>query len=96
MKSDIDIARKAQLKPINQIGEELGLKEDDLELYGKYKAKFSDSLMERVKDNEDGKLVPESYGIPVTECKSSPYQEHYILYPLIGKHSRHDYPEQAK
>ena len=57
MKSDIDIARKAQLKPINQIGEELGLKEDDLELYGKYKAKFSDSLMERVKDNEDGKLV---------------------------------------
>lgn len=57
MKSDIDIARKAQLKPINQIGEELGLKEDDLELYGKYKAKFSDSLMERVEDNEDGKLV---------------------------------------
>lgn len=47
-------------------------------------------------DDEDGKLVPESYGIPVTECESSPYQEHYILYPLIGKHSRHDYPEQAK
>lgn len=57
MKSDIEIARQVNLKPISEIGREMGLGEDDLELYGKYKAKFSDSLMNKVKDNEDGKLV---------------------------------------
>lgn len=57
MKSDIEIAQEAKLKPINEVAKNLGLAEDDLELYGKYKAKFSDSLIDRVRDNPDGKLV---------------------------------------
>ncbi|NLJ90495.1 MAG: formate--tetrahydrofolate ligase [Clostridiales bacterium] len=57
MKSDIEIARGANLRPISEVASSLGLGEDDLELYGRYKAKFSDSLIKRVKDNKDGKLV---------------------------------------
>ncbi|NMB42801.1 MAG: formate--tetrahydrofolate ligase [Clostridiales bacterium] len=57
MKSDIEIARGAKLKPIAEVASNIGLGEDDLELYGKYKAKFSDSLINRVKDEKDGKLV---------------------------------------
>ncbi len=57
MISDLDIARQAHLKPINEVGQELDLKEDDLEFYGKYKAKFSESLINRVQENKDGKLV---------------------------------------
>lgn len=57
MKSDIEIAQEARLKPITEVAKNLDLGEDDLELYGKYKAKFSDSLIEKVQDNPDGKLV---------------------------------------
>jgi len=57
MKSDIEIAIGANLRPISEVASSLGLGEDDLELYGRYKAKFSDSLIKRVKDNKDGKLV---------------------------------------
>ncbi len=57
MKSDIEIAQEANMLPINEVAAKLDLTEDDLELYGRYKAKFSDSLMDRVKDNPDGKLV---------------------------------------
>lgn len=57
MKSDIEIAQEARLKPITEVAKNLGLDEDDLELYGKYKAKFSDLLIEKVQDNSDGKLV---------------------------------------
>ncbi|MDK2957975.1 MAG: formate--tetrahydrofolate ligase [Synergistaceae bacterium] len=55
--SDIEIAQSAQLRPIVGIAEKLGIGEDDLELYGKYKAKISPSVWERVKNNPDGKLI---------------------------------------
>lgn len=57
MKSDIQIAQDAELMPIKEVAEQLGIKEDDLEFYGKYKAKLSDDLWEKVKNNPDGKLV---------------------------------------
>jgi len=55
--SDIEIAQSAELKPIVDIASKLGITEDELELYGKYKAKVTPSVWERVKDNPDGKLV---------------------------------------
>ena len=57
MKSDIEIAQEAKLVHIGEIAQQLGVQEDELELYVKYKAKLSDSLMERVKDEPDGKLI---------------------------------------
>jgi formate--tetrahydrofolate ligase len=57
MKSDIQIAQEAKLKHIREVAEQLNISEDDLEFYGKYKAKLSDELWEKVKDNPDGKLV---------------------------------------
>ncbi len=57
MKSDIEIAQEAVLKPIDEVASVLGIDSDELEFYGKYKAKLSDELWERVKDNRDGKLV---------------------------------------
>lgn len=57
MKTDIQIAQEATMLPIREVVESFGITEDDLELYGKYKAKLSDELWERVKDREDGKLV---------------------------------------
>lgn len=57
MKSDIQIAQEAEMLPIKEVAEKLGIGEDDLELYGKYKAKLSDELIERVKDQPDGKLI---------------------------------------
>ena len=57
MKTDIQIAQEATLKPIKEVAALLGICEDDLELYGKYKAKISEELMEKTKNNPDGKLV---------------------------------------
>ena len=57
MPSDIEIAQQAKLLPIKDVASQIGIKEDELEFYGKYKAKLSDELAERVKDNPDGKLV---------------------------------------
>ena len=57
MLTDIEIAQQAELKPIKTIAENLNIKEEELEPYGRYKAKLSDSLMERLKDKPDGKLV---------------------------------------
>ena len=57
MKSDIEIAQEAELVHIKKVAEKLGINEDELEFYGKYKAKISDELWESVKDREDGKLV---------------------------------------
>ena len=57
MKSDIEIAQECRMAPILQIGQSIGLTEDDLELYGKYKAKVSLDVWERIKDNPNGKLV---------------------------------------
>lgn len=57
MKSDIEIAQEAKMIPIKEVAAKLDIPEDDLELYGKYKAKLSDDLMARVKDRPDGKLI---------------------------------------
>ena len=57
MKSDIEIAQEAKMIPIKEVAAQLGMTEDDLELYGKYKAKISDELINRVKDKPDGKLI---------------------------------------
>ena len=57
MKTDIQIAQEATMLPITEIAEQVGLTPDDLEMYGKYKAKLSDECMERVAKEEDGKLV---------------------------------------
>ena len=57
MKSDIQLAQEATMLPIKEVALQLGIEEDDLELYGKYKAKLSDELMNRIKDNPDGKLI---------------------------------------
>ncbi|HBG73892.1 MAG: formate--tetrahydrofolate ligase [Chloroflexi bacterium GWB2_49_20] len=55
--SDIDIAQEATLKPIVQIADELGIREDELELYGPYKAKVKLEILERLKDRPDGKYI---------------------------------------
>lgn len=55
--SDIEIAQNAELHPIVEIAQKLGIEEDELELYGKYKAKVSPEVWERVKDSPDGKLI---------------------------------------
>ncbi len=57
MKTDIQIAQEATMLPITEIAEQVGLTPDDLEMYGKYKAKLSDECMERLAKEEDGKLV---------------------------------------
>ena len=57
MKTDIQIAQEAQMKPIKEVAETIGIQEDDLELYGKYKAKLSDELWDQIEDRPDGKLV---------------------------------------
>jgi len=57
MKTDIEIAQEAKLEPIKEIAAQLGLEEDDYELYGKYKAKISDSYLEKIKNNPNGKLI---------------------------------------
>ena len=57
MKSDIQIAQEATMLPIKDVAASIGIQEDDLELYGKYKAKISDELIERSKNNPDGKLI---------------------------------------
>ena len=57
MKTDIEIAQEAVMLPIGQVAASLDIPEDDLEYYGKYKAKLSDDLWERVKGRPDGKLI---------------------------------------
>ncbi len=57
MKTDIQIAQEAEMLHIRDVAAQLAISEDELELYGKYKAKLSDELWERVKDNRDGKLI---------------------------------------
>ena len=57
MLSDIEIAQQAELLPVKEIAEKLKIKESELEPYGHYKAKLSDSLMDRLSDKPDGKLI---------------------------------------
>jgi formyltetrahydrofolate synthetase len=55
--SDIEIAQAAELKPVTQVADELGLREDELEMYGKYKAKVRLEVLDRLKDVPDGKYI---------------------------------------
>ena len=57
MLTDIEIAQQAVLKPVAKIAEELGIEEDELEPYGRFKAKLNDALYNRVADKPDGKLI---------------------------------------
>jgi formate--tetrahydrofolate ligase len=57
MKSDIEIAQSAKMEPITRIAERLGLGEDDVDLYGKYKCKISLDVLKRLQDKKDGKLI---------------------------------------
>ena len=57
VKTDIQIAQEAQMLPIREVAERAGIAEEDLEFYGKYKAKLSEEFWDRIKDNPDGKLV---------------------------------------
>ncbi len=57
MKSDIQIAQEATLKPIIEVAKDLGLSEDDIDLYGKYKAKIHLDVLDRLADKPDGKLI---------------------------------------
>lgn len=57
MKTDIQIAQEAVLKPVTEIARQLNITEDELELYGKYKAKLSDACMKKLEKEPDGKLI---------------------------------------
>ena len=57
MLTDVQIAQQAKMQPIKEVAAKLGLVEDDLELYGKYKAKISLETMQKVENNKDGKLI---------------------------------------
>ena len=54
---DIEIVQAAKLENIKDVAAKLDISEDDLEMYGKYKAKLSDEYLEKIKDNKDGKLI---------------------------------------
>ena len=57
MKSDIEIAQSADMRPIKEIAAKFGIGEDDLELYGRYKTKLSDEYLKSIENNENGKLI---------------------------------------
>lgn len=57
MKTDIEIAQAAELLPITQVAENIGIEADDLEVYGKYKAKLSDAYIDKIKSNPQGRLI---------------------------------------
>lgn len=57
MKSDIEIAQEVKMIHIREVAKSLGVTEEDLDYYGKYKAKFTDELWNKIKDREDGKLI---------------------------------------
>lgn len=57
MLNDIEIAQQAEMKNIKEVAAKLDIKEDDIEMYGKYKAKLSDELIASVQKNENGKLI---------------------------------------
>jgi formate--tetrahydrofolate ligase len=57
VKTDIEIAQEAKMKPIREIAEQIGLTEEDLELYGKYKAKLSFDVLNKIKTKESGKII---------------------------------------
>lgn len=89
MLSDIEIAQGAKMLPITKIAEKLSIDVDDLELYGKYKAKFSEDLFLKVKDRPDGKLilVTAINPTPAGEGKTTTSVGLGQAMPLIGKNA---------
>mgnify|MGYP003169594737 FL=1 len=57
MKTDIQIAQEAVMEPITKVAERLGISADDLEQYGKYKAKITEEYLDKIKDRPKGKLI---------------------------------------
>lgn len=55
--TDIEIAKSVKLKKITKIAKEIGIDEDEIEQYGSYKAKISEKVFEKIKDNKNGKLI---------------------------------------
>lgn len=70
--SDIEIAQQTKLEPITAIANQVGLTDDDLELYGKYKAKISFDAIKRLSKNEDGKLVLVTAITPTPAARARP------------------------
>ncbi|MBP1558261.1 MAG: formate--tetrahydrofolate ligase [Oscillospiraceae bacterium] len=89
MRSDIEIAQSAQMKPIDQIAAQLGIRPEELECYGRYKAKVSDDLMNRLQDKPDGKLilVTAINPTPAGEGKTTTTVGLGEAMPLIGKNA---------
>ena len=87
MLSDIEIAQGAKMLPIKEVAKSLDISEDDLEFYGKYKAKLSEELIDRVKDRPDGKLilVTAINPTPAGEGKTTTSVGLGQAMPLIGK-----------
>ena len=75
--TDIEIARNAEIRPIREIAKALGMDEDDLELYGKYKAKISEEYLQKIQDRPDGKLVL------FTAINPTPAGEGKTTFPLV-------------
>ena len=73
MKSDIQIAQECVMEPITKVAEKFGINPDDLELYGKYKAKLSDEILKKNANNKKGKLVLVTAinPTPAGECKTT-------------------------
>ena len=72
-KSDIEIAQEATMLPITKVAENLGIEEEDLECYGRYKAKLSNSLWKKIENRPDGKLILVT-AINPTPAISTPYR----------------------
>ena len=70
MKTDIEIAQEAELFPITEVAKQLDMTMDDLELYGKYKAKISDEYMEKIKDNKAIGIFTKIRGMDKKETKT--------------------------
>lgn len=89
MRSDIEIAQSAQMKPIDQIAAQLGIRPEELECYGRYKAKVSDDLMNRLQGKPDGKLilVTAINPTPAGEGKTTTTVGLGEAMPLIGKNA---------
>ena len=77
MLTDIEIAQQAKLKTISAIAEGLGIAADELEMYGKYKAKVTDEVSRRLADKKDGKLIL------VTAINPTPAGEGKTTQPLV-------------
>lgn len=87
MKTDIQIAQEAEMLHIREVAAKIGIEEEDLEFYGKYKAKLSDELMERVKDRPNGKLVLVTAinPTPAGEGKTTDYRRTWRAMAKLGK-----------